>query len=299
MRTSHPSFRTLSEAYPRLIEDILSNGNPVSPRGMATKEICGVSFLLETIDDCVPLQKSRKLNYRFAVLEGLLNVHGSYPAELILKYNRNMERFMNPATGTWDGAYAPRIGACLKSVYELLARDPDTREAVIPIFATHDALAIGVSKDVPCTTTLQFLIRGGRLNTIATMRSNDILWGLSLDVNQFVTVTRALASWLGIQTGWYLHQAGSFHSYDEREEQLRTILEAEKNKTEEYADFCHPAWPNRSYDETKKILASLFDRLSIWVLTGTPVRNDFPPPFDYYCDILTGERKVTFSAMNV
>jgi thymidylate synthase len=47
--------------------------------------------------------------------------------------------------------------------------------------------------DVPCTLTLQFLIRQGRLDMIVNMRSNDLLWGFSYDITQFAFVQRLLA----------------------------------------------------------------------------------------------------------
>ena len=47
----------------------------------------------------------------------------------------------------------------------------DTRQAVIQIFDAADVRARRV--DVPCTCTVQFLPRAGKLHVVTSMRSND------------------------------------------------------------------------------------------------------------------------------
>lgn len=287
------TYNNFSSAYPYIISDILTNGTECSPRGMKIKEICGYTFKLNSIEDSLPLQKSRKLNYRFGVLEGLLNVWGQYPKDIILYYNKKMGDFMNEDTQEWDGAYAPRIAQVIDSVYERLKKDPDTRQAVIPIFRSSDATNPS-SKDHPCTISLQLLYREGKLNMVATMRSNDILWGAGYDINQFTTIQRALASWLDCPIGWYIHQAGSMHAYLDREEELKKVMFAEQSRLEEYADFQHPTWAMKR-DVCKEQLNTLFKYITYYVHSiETKYPDELNSTFKYYYDILTKQRTVNF-----
>ena len=62
--------------------------------------------------------------------------------------------------------------------------------------------------------TWQFLPRGGKLEMLVSMRSWDLVWGLSYDVPCFVAVQLALAAALDLEPGTYTHVAGSGHLYE-------------------------------------------------------------------------------------
>jgi len=76
------------------------------------------------------------------------------------------------------------------------------------------------SKDVPCTLSLQLLIRDRRLHMVVNMRSNDVVWGLPHDVFSFTCLQEVLMLELreaGVPVddlGAYHHHAGSLHVYD-------------------------------------------------------------------------------------
>ena len=91
----------------------------------------------------------------------------------------------------------------------MLKADPNTRQAVIHIKDASNEQ----TKDLPCTLTLQFLIRGGKLNLIANMRSNDIWLGFPYDAFSFTCLQMKMAMELGVEVGFYIHMAGSMHLY--------------------------------------------------------------------------------------
>ena len=125
------------------------------------------------------------------------------------------------------GAYGPRIFgpnvelSQLTRVVELLRVKNDTRQAVIQIFDRND---IG-KKDVPCTCTLQFMARGGRLNMMTSMRSNDAYLGLPHDVFAFTWLQEVVARTLALDVGDYHHAVGSLHLYDRNERDAREYIE--------------------------------------------------------------------------
>jgi thymidylate synthase len=69
------------------------------------------------------------------------------------------------------------------------------------------------------------------------MRSNDLLWGTPYDVNGFCFIQEMLASWLGVELGNYIHQAGSMHLYEERVSQLTCLLEDNSVNNESNRNF--------------------------------------------------------------
>jgi thymidylate synthase len=83
------------------------------------------------------------------------------------------------------GGYGPRLfrhraGNQVQSAIEALKRGPSTRRAVVQIFDAEDVASR--HKEVPCTCTLQFLVRRQRLHMLVSMRSNDAYKGLPHDV---------------------------------------------------------------------------------------------------------------------
>ena len=73
----------------------------------------------------------------------------------------------------FTGAYGPRLfnmrgNDQVKNVLDLLGRHSSTRRAVIQLFDAEDIAA--PHKEIPCTCTLQFMVRDGRLELAACMR---------------------------------------------------------------------------------------------------------------------------------
>lgn len=102
----------------------------------------------------------------------------------------------------------------LKTVIELLQQRRSTRRAVIQLFDASDIARDYAS--IPCTCTLQFLVRDGRLNMLANMRSNDAYFGLPHDVFAFTMMQEVVARSIGVELGEYKHCAGSLHLYEDK-----------------------------------------------------------------------------------
>jgi thymidylate synthase len=125
------------------------------------------------------------------------------------------------------GAYGPRLFATrgkdqVANVIALLKERPSSRRAVIQLFDAHDIARH--HKNIPCTCTLQFLLRNGRLELFTNMRSNDALVGLPHDVFAFTMVQEILARTLSVETGAYKHAVGSMHLYSADRARARQFL---------------------------------------------------------------------------
>ena len=104
------------------------------------------------------------------------------------------------------GGYGPRIfdqrgHDQLRNVIFLLRTNPTSRRAVIQLFNSEDIERRHT--EVPCTCTLQFLIRRNRLHLITNMRSNDAYLGLPHDIFCFTMLQELVSRTLDTGLGSY------------------------------------------------------------------------------------------------
>lgn len=129
--------------------------------------------------------------------------------------------------GRIHGAYGPRLFNNnginqIEQVISILKRKGSSRRVAIQLFEARDLLAD--YKDIPCTCTMQFMIRKNRLNMMVFMRSNDAYRGLPHDIFAFTMLQEILARTLGVDLGSYKHAIGSLHLYEEDAERAKAYL---------------------------------------------------------------------------
>ena len=110
----------------------------------------------------------------------------------------------------------------IQNVIDLLKRKDTSRRAVIQLFDASDLSEN--FKSIPCTCTLQFMIRGAKLCLLVNMRSNDAFHGLPHDVFAFTMLQEIVARSVGVEVGVYKHSVGSLHLYEGHFEMARTYL---------------------------------------------------------------------------
>jgi thymidylate synthase len=123
----------------------------------------------------------------------------------------------------WFGKYGVR------HIVRLLQKDPMSRRAVIPMFGTDIDHMDEDAKDVPCTLTIEFRLRRGKLNARAIMRSQDILWGMANDIPTFSFLQEIIAVLLNAEVGSLTISVGSFHVYESRMKMFKDILEKQQH----------------------------------------------------------------------
>ncbi|MFZ5554498.1 MAG: thymidylate synthase [Bacteroidota bacterium] len=126
------------------------------------------------------------------------------------------------------GGYGPRIFNMhrqfdqIQNIINLLKVRPSSRRAVIQIFDAKDLNE--EHKEIPCTCTLQFMIRNNKLEMCTYMRSNDAYIGLPHDVFCFTMLQEIIARTLNIELGYYYHFVGSLHLYEINKKQAENFL---------------------------------------------------------------------------
>lgn len=278
----------MSELYPRILQHVLDTGDEVAPRGQATVEVSPFAFELTDPTQCLVLQKARRLNYAFVVAERLALMTGDSDPEMLCHYVSGLRQYLNDE-GCFDGAYGPRVRPQLDYAYEELLRDSDSRRAVVSIYSATDQHE---SVDVPCTLTLQFLIRSGRLDLIVNMRSSDLFLGLPYDVAQFAFLQEVVAGWLAVPVGRYIHWTASAHVYNKDRVRVAFVLESPGDW-----HSLELSAPKLSRNQAMQHIARL-KRIETLVREGAPTLDQIPdlnelaPEYRKYVTLLVRHRAV-------
>lgn len=243
-------YKTFNEAYLDMMGILLEHGHKVHPRPDsslgATREILNACFAIPATAPLCTLAE-RGMSYAFALLEPFFlftTQDEGHTLEALSTYAPQLKALtLNPETGRADGNYGDRIhlvgGYPANSVgfrglhatpnqlircYNVLKSDPSSRRAVLTIHNPVWDIVDGNSKDICCSQSLQFLIRDNRLHCFCTMRSNDIWYGTVHNVAMFSLLQRAMAGWLDLEPGDYVHRATSLHIYEKMIPKAQELL---------------------------------------------------------------------------
>jgi thymidylate synthase len=205
---------------------LLKTRNHINPsRGPAT-EIVGA--FLELTNPRARLSVTEKKGRLFSSIgEFLWYLSKTNNLDFISHYLPDYTQFSDDGK-TVHGGYGPRLFNMrghnqVDNVISLLKKRPDSRQAVIQLFDAADLEK--KYKDIPCTCTLQFMIRNERLQLVTSMRSNDAFLGLPHDVFSFTMLQEIVAQSLNVGLGSYKHMVGSLHLYDENRKGAQTYVD--------------------------------------------------------------------------
>jgi len=173
----------------------------------------------------------RKWSLPLAVGEFCWHLSASNELSFIRYYSSRWNDFADDEQTIRGSCYGYRFfrqdesGASQWTVAQnLLRHDPFTRRAVLLMSQPLAASDID-ARDVACASSLQFLLRDGRLDALLHMRSNDAFWGLPYDVFLFTMLQELMAAELGVELGTYYHSVGSLHLYAKHIQKARNVLE--------------------------------------------------------------------------
>ena len=221
----HIARETLDDVLLALYPALLASTNLVSTTRGETRELVGV--LLEIKHPRARLSRTETRGKPFSCLGELLwYLSKDNRLDFIKYYLRRYAEDSEDGVRV-HGGYGPRLFAQrghnqIRNIIELLHSKPDTRRAVVQMFNAEDLAAPHI--EIPCTTTLQFLVRDGRLHMLTTIRSNDAYMGLPHDVFCFTMLQEIIARSLGREVGIYKHFAGSMHLYESNADSVRDYI---------------------------------------------------------------------------
>jgi thymidylate synthase len=183
-----------TEVWKQALYTIMKSGREVSPLSPGAVWRGSMNFELLAHQTVVPMfmpvvtSLQRKMGYRFLCAEAAWILSGDNRMATIAPYAKSIKELSDDGL-RYFGAYGPKIVDQLSFVVDTLFKDLSSRQAVINIWREQPR----PSKDTPCTLSLQFLIRGGSLSCVATMRSSDIVKGWCYDVFNFSMIAAVVA----------------------------------------------------------------------------------------------------------
>ena len=246
-----------------------------APRDATTKELICHTVSVPMDAPLVTIAQ-RKLDYRFACAEVASILQGDNRTATIAPYAKHITNFSDDGY-TLAGHYGIKYYDQVSWIAQALKNDNATRQAVMNIWRERPHN----TRDVPCTLSLQWLIRDGQLHCVSTMRSSDVWSGFPYDLHTFSAMSAHLAlvlkACLGVEVelGWLHNTAGSRHLYKRDWLAALECLDPEKSTVAfEYApldlrQFDHPDELVNHYWDLARSDASV--RLS--TLTGRPAHD--------------------------
>ncbi|RLD01843.1 MAG: hypothetical protein DRI65_15365, partial [Chloroflexota bacterium] len=117
--------------------------------------------------------------------------------------------------GKFDYTYNERINyeRNLDKIGRELVRNPDTRQAWLPIFHPKDVNWLGGERRIPCSLGYHFMLREGVLNLTYIQRSADLVKHFGNDVYLAWSMLDYVAHQVGVKRGMLTHVIFSLHSY--------------------------------------------------------------------------------------
>lgn len=215
----------MAQSFSELI-GMLESAEKFSDRNGTGREIIDLSFRVHDVPGTVFFTSKDRLNdARYVAAQLWWYSKCDQKLGGIENYNPGMwSRFTGPWRSGDDinsnyGEYVFDENQ-LDTVIERLTEDPMSRRAII--LFNRPEVSTSETSDHICTTSLQFLIRNGKLHAIATMRSNELWNGFRYDVAFFTFLMDFVRAELdcGLRLGSYTHNVGSFHVYLNEDEHL-------------------------------------------------------------------------------
>jgi len=227
-----PNLTATTETWLQTLLDVLNHGTIVSPQsqsatiaGNDTSELLNWKTVYNMNDPIIGAS-TRKLSHKFMFAEAWWILNGDNKVSTISEFNRHISKYSDDGL-FFDGAYGPMVVNQISHVCNCLADDPNTRQAVMTIWRPNPK----PSKDIPCTVSVQWMVRKGVLYCTDTMRSSDTYMGLPYDVFNFsclsALIVRMLAQHrkpLNVTLGTLTMNVASQHIYHRDLDKIRTIL---------------------------------------------------------------------------
>lgn len=184
-----------------LVKNVMRNGIKVSSRYGDTREVLGGRLRCRS----GTLITRKNINYSLGWMEMYQLLAGVYDPEALARVAPNADHSLF----TYDMAYGPRVVDQIPRIIEALRNDQNTRQAVVFVGKPEN----GPTSSLPCTISIQFLIRDNLIHAVVQMRSWDLCKGLPYDIMMFSGLLEVIGRCLLIETGNVTVCAGSTHIY--------------------------------------------------------------------------------------
>lgn len=212
-----------NDYYRQIINLLRNHGKKVTTRGKNMIEVAGVSCEILDTRDRILTEKNRKWSLKIWMHEFLWYQSANPSVKTISKYLKAWSNFADE-NGNVNSNYGFHWDSQIQNIIKILKNDYGARHACFNIYSSNYSHI--VTKDVPCTFAVQFLIRNDKLNIVVFNRSRDLKNGEhGGDFFNFSLLQELIANELGIDVGSYKAYHGSLHLYEDDWSKLETPLD--------------------------------------------------------------------------
>jgi thymidylate synthase len=192
-------------------------------RGGVTVEMLHTSFSIANPSQRWVVNREPPINPAFAIAEVVWILNGLHDSAFLNFWNRQLPKYAG-STAEYHGAYGYRLRRHfgfdqLARAFEVLKQQPNSRQVVLSIWDTTvdlpDSAGQPMAPDIPCNVMSILKVRGGKLEWLQIMRSNDLYKGIPYNFVQFTSLQEIMAGWLGLEMGSYNHISDSLHLYED------------------------------------------------------------------------------------
>jgi len=199
----HFEVNGVAELYKEVL-GIMKFQPVVSPRGRDTHEIFAFSAVINSKNNAF---KADNIPFN---LEDALKV-----AICMATNQKDIKRIRESVTNKHvvPGEYGGRISHQIERIIEQLRNDQVSRQAVIPVIKQRDYEPD--STYLPCTVSISFMVRNGKVHCIVHQRSCDFLKEGQYDLFNYCFLLMLVANSLQLEYGDLYWNVNSLHVYKE------------------------------------------------------------------------------------
>lgn len=210
-----------------MIDDLLSNA-PIVRMGKSlsagsqqlTREFTNYTFTVDSARDRLPSPSAipKVFSLLTAAARFVWMMAGSDRLESIRHYSDGVTKFTDDEFVVPGSSYGSRLFYArpgldqITNVVKILKTDSTSRRAMVTVFEPEDTAR--VSKDIPCTFGISFLVRDNQLHATTIMRSNNAWTLLPYNIFEFTLLAEIVACRVGVELGSYTHHCISLHLYE-------------------------------------------------------------------------------------
>lgn len=227
---TYPSFQT---AFKVLNEEILNNPQFVIDSRIGRCNEIGSASIEVTDPTTFKFTDSRinRIDYDYAEAFWQFMISGGTDAAEAFKEYPNVAKFIDKPKSdvlpaNFNTFYGPRIAAQLPALLKELKEKPNSRRAVFQILQEQDQALLDSdeSLEYPCTDSITYYIREGKLYAHTHMRSQNCAVVMQLDFYLQGKLMQYIADQCGVQLGTYSHTMVSAHVFERDFDYVRGFI---------------------------------------------------------------------------
>lgn len=234
--------------YQELLRDVMENGIDKGDRtGVGTRSVFGRTLRWD-LSKGFPALTTRQVPFRIAFEETMMFLRGVTDTTTledkdinIWKGNTSREFLDNAGLAdlpvgslgkgyphqwrNFGGELGQNDGVDqIREVVEGLVKDPDSRRHLVLAWNPSQLRETPLP---PCHVMHQYVVNNGRLDSCFVMRSNDVPYGLPVNIMGYALINHLFAKLAGLQTGELVYFGADVHIYQNQMDLVNEQLERE------------------------------------------------------------------------